>query len=326
MFKLSVALASGALFVTFSVAHAAPIGAFSELQMSNSFVINNGNVPVGLQFSLPVSSLEREQDADSMVADPTVVPSQTSFVQVGNSTQPYIDQRTNASQLPGGFEGAASGFDIEISATGDPLGGVFFIGRRDVEHEGSASIILLDDTIEASASSFFRLNRRYTLTNTTDQQISFNIAGQFDAMLRAEYIGDNGLAHVAGGFGLDFSSADGFGATHFPVAPYLTTVQDADPGSIANQFFQAFSDGATGLNFDASASATGSGSTTLATVEAEHRYIVGLTLDPFAEVTMSTSFTQANSVEHLPRVQVAPVPLPASAWLLLCIPLSRRWI
>jgi hypothetical protein len=304
-----------------SAAHAAQIGAFSELQMSHNFVINNGNVPSGIVISGPGLSFEFDADAQSMVDDPTATPSQTNFVQIGNPfldpPQPFISQRNNANQLPGGFEGAASGYNVEVTTEDDPRDDVFDITRRSIEQEGSASAILLDDTIAAQAASFVRSSRNYLFTNTTDRLISFNLAGQFDALLRAEYNGDEGIARVAAGFELDFVVINGGEINYFPVSPYLTTIEDSDPGSIVNQLLQTYSGGATDLMFNASASATGSGGTTVASYEGTHRYVFGLTLDPNAQVLLRTSYTQANSVEHIPLPNVPPVPLPAGGLFLL---------
>ncbi|MEP4197004.1 MAG: VPLPA-CTERM sorting domain-containing protein [Aliishimia sp.] len=308
-----------AFFAT-NMAHAAPIGAFSELEMSHSFVINSGNIPAGIGTSNPGNSFEFDAEATSSVDDPTGDPSQTNFVQVGNPfldpPLPFVSQRNNATQLPGGFEGAAGGYAIEVTTEDDPRDDVFDITRRSVAQEGSASSILLDETIASAASSFVRSSRDYRFTNTTDQLISFNIAGQFDAMLRAEYTGNDGLARVAAGFELDFVGNDGVEINYFPVAPYLTMIEDSDPGSFVSHGLQTFSGGATDLIFNAAASASGSGGTTLASFEGQHRYVFGLTLGPSATVLLRTSYTQANSVEHTP-LGVAAVPLPAGGLLLI---------
>ena len=92
-----------------SIAQAAPIGAFSELEMTHSFTVNNGNVPSGVMISSIGNFFTFETGADSMVDDPVAIPSETSFFQVGNPFSdpplPFISDRTDASQLPGGFEG-----------------------------------------------------------------------------------------------------------------------------------------------------------------------------------------------------------------------------
>lgn len=304
-----------------STAFAAPIGAFSELVMTHGFVINSGNVPTGLEIDAPSSTYEFETDATSTVDDASAIPSQTNFVQVGNQfadpVLPFISQRNDSSQLPGGFEGAAGQYDVQVTMQDDPTSGVNGIIRRDVEQEGGASTILLDDTIEASATSYVRHSRDLVFTNTTNETLSFNIAGQFNAMLRAEYNGDNGIARVAGGFELEFSELAGGTITYFSIAPYLLEIDDiADTATVSEQLF-VNENGVTGLQFNASATAIGNGGTTLASFEGEHRYIFGVSLDPFASVRLGTSYTQANSVEHTPQPDIAPVPLPASAVFLM---------
>lgn len=299
-----------------SVADAAPIGAFSELEMSHSFVVNGGSVPSGIAISNS-GLLDFSTDAISSVDDPTATTSETSSFQVGNPFAtpplPVLATRNNATQLPGGFEGAAAGYDLEIASEDDPTEGVNGIIRREVTQEGSASAILLDDTIAASATSFVRNARNFTFTNVSQTRTSFNIAGQFDAFLRAEYIGEDGIARAAGGFELEFVKINSAEVTYFPVSPYLTAIDDSSPGAFVSQILQT----ETGIDFDASVSATGSGDTTLATFEGSHRYVFGLTLDPNATILMRTSFTQANSVEHIPLPDIQAVPLPAGGLLLL---------
>ncbi len=311
---ISVALATA--FFT-SAAYAAPVGAFSELELSHSFVVNGGSVPTGIAIINSGASFEFDADATSEVDNPAANSSQTNFVQIGNPfvdpPLPFISQRNNATRLPGGFEGAASGFDIEVTTQDDPSEDVFGTVGRGITQSGAASAILLDDTDSASATSFVRLARNLIFTNTTDELISFNIAGEFNAMLRAEYTGNDGLARVAGGFELDFVGINGAAVNYFPVSPYLTTIQNSDPGTNVNHSLQTD----TGVNFDASASAIGDGGTTLASFEGAHRYVFTLTLDPFAQILMRTSFTQANSVEHTPIPTIEPVPLPAGGVLLI---------
>lgn len=304
-----------------SAAHAAPVGAFSELIMSHSYVVNSGNRPAGIEIENVPGTIVIANGATSFVDDPTAIESDISSVQVGNiyseAPLPFLGTRIHSNQLPGGFEGASSSYDLDILFEPDPDVEFSNVVRETSSHDGAASAILLDDTIDASAASYARTARTYSFTNTTDALISFNIAGIFDAYLRSEYIGDNGIARTAGGFDLIFSELAGTEISYFPVSPYLNTIEDDAPGANVTENLFANSDFVTGLRFNASATAIGSGGTTSAIFEGDHRYVFGISLDPGANVWMTTAFSQANSVEHTPMPAMTAVPLPASVILML---------
>ncbi|MCX7566518.1 hypothetical protein OS189_09220 [Sulfitobacter sp. F26169L] len=302
-------------------AHAAPIGAFSELVMTHSYIVNNGNKPDGIDIASVPGALVIENGATSAVDDPSAVETDIGSAQVGNIYSapplPSIRTRIHSNQLPGGFEGASSGYDLELLYEPDPNVEFSGVTRTTSSREGAASAILLDDTIAASAASFARNSRTYSFTNTTNALISFNIAGSFDAYLRSEYNGDNGIARAAGGIDLLFSELAGAQINYFPVSPYLTTSDDDDIGASIIENLFANSGLTTGLRFNASTTAIGSGGTTSSIFEGEHSYVFQVNLDPGAHVWMTSAFGQANSVEHTPQPAIPPVPLPASAILLV---------
>lgn len=316
--SLTISSLTGLLLAT--SAHAATIGAFSELVMNHSYVVNSGNLPDGIDIASVPNTLVIENGATSAVLDPSAVETDIGSVQVGNIYSdpplPFIGTRIHSNQLPGGFEGASSSYDLELLYEPDPDVDFSGVISQTSSRQGAASAILLDDSIAASAASFARNSRTYSFTNTTDALVSFNVAGLFDAYIRSEYIGDDGIARTAGGFDMLFSELDGAAINYFPVSPYLTAIEDDDVGaSITEQLF-ANSDFISGLRFNASATAIGSGGTTRAIYEGEHRYVFQVNLDPGSHVWMTSAFSQGNSVEHTPQPPIPPVPLPASAVLL----------
>ncbi len=317
--SLTIASLTGLLLTT--SAHAAPIGAFSELIMNHSYVINGGNLPNGIDIDSVPNTLVIENGATSAVDDPSAVETDIGSAQVGNIYSdpplPFIGTRVHSNRLPGGFEGASSGYELELLYEPDPDVDFSGVTRQTTSREGSASAILLDDTIAASATSFARNSRTYSFTNTTDSLISFNIAGSFDAYLRSEFNGNDGLVRAAGGIELLFSELDGADINYFPVSPYLTTSDDDDIGASITENLFANSGFTTGLQFNASATAIGSGGLTSAIFEGSHRFIFQVNLDPGSHVWMTSAFSQANSVEHTPQPSIPTVPLPASGILLV---------
>lgn len=300
-----------------TAAQAASISAFSELEVNHSFVINNGNSPVGIDISFGPNALTIDRDATTFVDHLGAVTEDDIDVVIGNPfTDPPIAAEgswLSTTILPNGTEGALAYYHSNILTEDDSDDDNFDITRRSVQQEGEANAVITSGPIAASAASYERLTRSYLFTNTTNELISFNIAGQFDAALGAQYTGIDGFARASAGIELLFSPSIGAEINYFPIAPYLTTVLDTDPGSFATE--QLLID-SSGLDFTASTSAMGEGGTSTALLEAETRYIFGLSLAPGATVVMDTNFRQANAVDYTP-IPLAPVPMLATLPLLL---------
>lgn len=300
-----------------SAVHGAPIEALSELQLNHSFIINNGNSPEGIDIGFGPNPLTIDVDAATFVDDPTAVTEDDTDVVVGN---PFLDpplsaqrSRLNTTILPNGTEGTLARYSSEATSEDDPDPDVFDITRRSVSQEGEANAVITSAPIAASAASSERLTRSFLFENTTNALISFNIAGQFDAALGAQYTGIDGFARASAGFDLLFEPAVGASITYFPIAPYLTSPTENGVGAIA---LEQLLIGEQGVSFTASTSATGSGGTTTALLDAQTRYIFGISLDAGASLVMNTGFQQANAVEYTPQPAMPPVPLPASAFLM----------
>ncbi|MHA6264423.1 VPLPA-CTERM sorting domain-containing protein [Arenibacterium sp. CAU 1754] len=312
---------SVAAILSANTAIAAPISALSGLDMSHSFVINGGNSPEGIDIVNRSGTLEISTGATSAVDDPAAVLTEESDAVVGN---PFSDpplaaelSRSSTTLLPNGFEGAQSGFDNTNLFEADPDQDNFDITRKSVTQQGFASASITSDPIAASASSFLSISRDFRFDNTTDDLISFNIFGQFEADLLAQYTGIDGFARTSGGFNLLFDLGDGASLTHFPISVYQRSIEDSAPGATITEQLLINSGGISGVSFTASATAIGDGGTTTATFEGQNSYIFGVSLDPGASITMKTSFFQANAVEYTPQPEIASVPLPASLPLLI---------
>lgn len=296
-----------------STVHAVPIEALSELELNHSFVINSGNSPEGIDISAGPNTLSIERDATTFVDDPTAVLEDDIDVVIGN---PFLDppiaaegEWLSTTILPNGTEGTLARYHSVITTEDDPDPDEFDITRRSVSQEGEANAVITSAPIAASAASFERVSRSYLFENTTDALISFNISGLFEAALGAQYSGIDGFARATAGFDLLFEPAIGASITYFPIAPYLTTLIDDAPGATA---IEQLLIGDQGVSFNASTSAMGDGGTTTALLEAQTRYIFGISLDAGASLVMNSVFRQANAVEYTPLPDTPPVPLPAS--------------
>ncbi len=300
-----------------SAVHGAPIEALSEHQLNHSFVINNGNSPEGIDIGGGPNPLTIDRDAVTFVDDPTAIADDDIDVVVGFPfTHPPVAAEASwvsTTILPNGTEGALAYYSSVATSEDDRRPDVFGITRRSIELEGEANAVITSAPIAASAAASERLTRSYLFENTTNNLISFNISGQFDAALGAQYTGIDGIARASAGFDLLFEPVIGASITYFPIAPYLTSVTDDAPGAVA---LEQLLIGSEGISFTASTSATGSGGTTTALLDAQTRFVFGISLDAGASLVMNTGFRQANSVEYTPQPAMPPVPLPASAFLM----------
>ncbi|MEM1077121.1 MAG: VPLPA-CTERM sorting domain-containing protein [Pseudomonadota bacterium] len=318
----SVYLASTLLICGATFAQAAPITAISELSMSHSFIINGGSEPAGVEIDTEPNSLTQSADATSQVDRPGFTPTDTSDVQIGSSFSdpptPFEAQRTNSQTNLGNGDVATANYDVSILVENDPD-----IGnaeedpiRRAVERSGIAAVSNAADPINAEAASSFTNTRDYRFTNTTDDAISFNIVGQFEAEMRAEHDGPEGFARTSGSFEMLFETGPGVDITYFPVAPYLITVEEDDPGASVAEMFFADDGGIAGVTFSGSASAIADGTDVAASLTAQSRYVFSITLEGGASMLLETAFTQVNAVQ-VAVPAATPVPLPASLPLLL---------
>lgn len=318
----SLCLASSALALSATLAQAAPVTAISELSMSHSFIINSGSEPAGIEIDTEPSSLTLNGDATSQVDRPGFTPSDTIDVQVGNSFDdpptPFEARRSNSQTNLGNGDVATAGYDVSILVENDPD-----IGnaeedpiRRAVEQTGIAAVSNAADPLNAEATSSFTNARDYRFTNTTDEAISFNIVGQFEAEMRAEHDGPEGFARTSGSFEMLFETGPGIDITYFPVAPYLITVEEDDPGASVAEMFFAEDGGIAGVTFSGSASAIADGTDTAASLTAQSRYVFSITLEGGVSMLLETAFSQVNAVQTV-APDVPPIPLPASLPLLL---------
>ena len=320
MTKAAITLSLVAVFSATS-AMSTPILAISEMELSNSFVFNSGNLPDGVDIERPGISLEIDLGATSTVDDPDANTTEMGNLVVGNpfSDPPiaYEAERTETTALPGGFEGSQSGYDFYRLIVDEGDTSAYDPISSDTVTSGRALAQIILDPIAASAQSFHNITRDWTFENTTDRLISFNMAGSFDASLLAEYDGIDGFARTSVGLDLLFDVGVGASINYFPIAPYLRTTEDSAPGATVSEQLLINDSGVTGLSFGASTTAIGDGGLTTASFEGSIRYIFGISLEPGAFLGMTEVVRQNNAVGYDPLPDMTPVPLPASGLLLL---------
>lgn len=300
---------------------AAPIDAISEMSLSHTWLINSGNAPDGITVENLASTLVIDSDIATMIDDPTAEETTSQNFVIGNPfTAPPIaveSEGINYTTVDDNADFASAIYSYRIEIEDDPDDDVFDLTRRDIDQYGFARVNMQENPVDGSAMSSHVGGRDYRFVNTTNNLISFNLTGAFEVDLSATFQGANGIARTSGGFGLVFDVGQGSSVNYFPVAPYLSTTTDTDPGAFVSDLFLANSGGITGISFGASTTATGDGGFTEAVFHADTRYVFGISLDPGASVLMHTSFRQSNSVIVDPATDLAPVPLPASGLMLV---------
>ena len=300
---------------------ATPIDAISELSATHTWQVNGGSIPEGITMTNFAISLVQDSDIATAIDDPTAEETADGTFIVGNVfADPPIaveNRGLNFTTVEGSDDFTAANFDYTILSEDDPGHAPSDVIRREIEQSGFARAELQDNSVVASAMSSHVGARDFRFTNTTDELISFNIAGMFEAELSAVFDGAGGFAAASVGFELLFEVTEGASVAFSPTAPFMSTTTDTDPGAIVSDFFLANSGGITGLGFGASVMATGNGGVTEAAFVASSGYDFEVSLEGGASILFETSFVQSNDVIVDPAAIVPPVPLPASLPMLL---------
>jgi hypothetical protein len=307
--------------VGMTAAQATPVTVFSELGLEANLTVNSGNVveraTIGGAPGLVLNSLVSSA-VDAANTHNTV----TTNVQVGNQFTdppvPIINERRETTSLQGSpLEGAQGSYSNRILQDGEldnDLGINYTVLTNNVEVEGSATVLFASNPVNASGFAFRERSRGFTITNTSNAALSFNIVGNFAPTLSAEVTGAVGTARTSLEYSLAFADLIDASVQHFAIAPYLSLRDDAAPGASVTQ---SFSVGDAGVLFNAqtvSDAALGGG---LASFSATSSYLFMLNLQAGGSLTMREGWIQRNEAFIREGGGAAVVPLPASGVLLL---------
>lgn len=300
-------------------AHATPVSALSELGLEATLIVNSGNVVERAQI-LDGGGLVLKNLVSSAVDAPDTDTTMTTNVQIGSQfADPpiaVIQEKRETTSLQGSpLEGAQGSYSINVLRDGDfdgTLATTNALLTQSVSNEGSATVLFASNPVNASGFARQERSRGYTITNTSDALLSFNIVGNFAPTLSAEVTGDVGTARTSLEYALAFGDLIDASVQHFPISPYLTQTIDADPGA---HVMQSFSVGDGGLFFTAQATSDAALGGGLAAFAATSAYVFGLSLEAGGSMSFRESWIQRN--EAFIREEAAVIPLPASGVLLL---------
>ncbi|WP_298837948.1 VPLPA-CTERM sorting domain-containing protein [uncultured Roseobacter sp.] len=319
--KAHVFSASAIAALCAGTAFAAPISADSALTLYHSYTVNSGSAPAAVRISTLPGSLVLQSDLASTVDDPTATNTTSVNTVIGNPfadpVVPFSSERTDETTLPGGSEGSAAAYSVEITAVDDPEADPFVtsIVERTINNSGSASAEITSDPVAAAARASFRNERGYLFENTSDALVSFNIAGDVRASFLSTYDGTDGFSRASGTLFSEFGSGIGAEVGYLPLAPYLRTITEEGEGAMVAETLATSGEGFDGFVFSAATSAPGTGSPVEAALDVTFRYLFSISLEPGGSLEMRTGFRQFNAVEYAPGP--SPVPLPASLSFLL---------
>lgn len=96
---------------------------------------------------------------------------------------------------------------------------------------------LLENSLAGSAMASHVVGRDFRFINTTNDLISFNLTGVFDAELSASIEGTAGSVRTSCGFGLEFDVGQGAIVNYFPITPYFSTTTETDLGAFVSDLF-----------------------------------------------------------------------------------------
>lgn len=304
-----------AALATAPAARAAPIDALSYLQVRHGFAIAGGAVPAGIVSSVSGPTIDRSNH--SLIGDAAATLAADSLTAtVGCATcdppYPYEETGQHRTNRPDPTEFADARHDIDSLIVQDTGAAFFAIGERQITASGLAQARLTSTPAAAAARSSFTNARVNSFSNQGSQTVAFNILGHFDVDLLARYSGADGFSRTSTVIELLFSGIAADALTYLPLDTYFLTTDDTAPGASVTEALVANQPGTLGLRFSASTTALGDGGFTEATLDAEHAFLLRLSLAPGETALMTTAYTQANAVEYLP----APVPLPGGIGLL----------
>lgn len=306
--------------ITTTTTQASVVYANSELSMEHSYLVNSGNLPQGLDIVNVPQTLVINNDLVSSVDSADFVNNRTIDVQIGNPFDepptPYINRGVDTTINLANADFATAMYEHIVASDDEGDSSAQDIISRSVNQEGQATIALNNDSYDSLAYSSVLLERHYRLDNTGNDAISFNISGLFEASMSASVDSEDAIARTSGGFELIFEPDAGSSVQYFPIAPYLTDIEDSDDGASVTELFLANSGGIEGVLFNGSTTAIGDNSGTMAQLMAQSRYIFGISIAAGESVLMRTGFRQTNSVEYIQ--QVNQVPVAGSLLLFIC--------
>lgn len=298
-------------------AYAAPVDAVSFLTLEHAITVSNGALPEGVMATSSGPDVRIDNPQSDISAPDAMVVRDTSDAVIGCSSctppRPFSTSAQYRVNRADPTEFAEASYDVVIGAVqnaGPSVQGSV-IGQQSVQQSGLAQIRNGSSPAAAQAQSGYAVSRVLTFENISGVNQSFTIGGYFNAYLLSRYTGDNGYARTSAAVEILFSGIPGSSLSYLPVSPYTPTADEVGGASTSQGLFTA-ADGTPGLQFSATATATGNGGFTEANLNAAHEYQLTVALAPGETAQMEFGFTQANAVYHAPATPPAPVPLPAS--------------
>jgi hypothetical protein len=305
-------------------AHAIPVDGAAVANASIMFVLNGGNAVDGVDISSAVLPFDIAAASALDAPDAANTTTESTIIAGFDADNPSVYERSDRTTRNAGTEGGAG--NVFYSVYND------FDDFRIVEHmaEGNSQAIaqITTEPYDTSASGEASVSREFFFENTSLDEVFFTMAVDVEVSTGVLFNGAAGSARAFADARLLFDSADPLDISFSALEPYLP---DEDlSGDNASNTLTRFTDptflGQVGLTASASALGIDAIASETASVLATDSLLLGVTLQPGQQMTVTRVFSIQTSVEIDPSGSSVPVPVPAIPALLVIGLVSLRLV
>ena len=307
-----------------SPAHAIPVNAAAVADASITFVLNGGNAVDGVDISSMVLPFDIGAASALDAPDAANATTESTIIAGLDADNPSVFERADSTTRNGGTEGGVGNVVYSVYNDSNDF--------RIVEHmaAGNSQAIaqITTEPHDTSASGEASLSREFYFENTSLAEVFFSMAVDVEVSVAALFNGAAGSARAFADARLLFDSADPLDISFAPNLPYLP--EDEVSGDNAFNTLTRFTDpvglGQVGLTASASALGVDEIASETASVLAMDSVLLGITLQPGQQMTVTRVFLVQTGVEIDPSGSSVPVPVPAIPALLVIGLVSLRLV
>jgi hypothetical protein len=317
--------------------HAVPVNTLAVADASMTIVINDGEAVDGVEiidgplpFNVVASSSLDAPDAVNTNGESTVI----AGLDPADPSEFIRFDRTRRNADSEGGDASVSYFVYGIrKLSPDPA-----LANPLVENgawgTSQSTAQITTEPFDTSASAEAPVDREFNFTNVSADEVFFTIAGDVALTTAVQFNGAAGSARAFADVSLLFASADALDISFSGLAPYSPKEDSSGDNAFSSltRFTDPMVSGRVGLTAFASALGVDAIGAETASAMATDEFLLGVTLQPGQEMTMTRRFSVVTSVVVEPVAAVVPVPGIAALLLagllgirfVRCQPASRR--
>lgn len=284
----------------FSASIALPINANSGVSLYHDMIIaTGGQLPVGLESRTNPPNLSRSASSDLQAPDAVDFNDTDTVINGLGPDTPSIFSAISTDTRNAGTEGSFASNNTQlyqILETEIVPDGTNDISERGIWGNGQAQASLSTELYDTQGISDASFERAFTFSNQNLFALTFGIEGNFEMDLFATANGENSFAKTFAQVDMFFSSQNSLDIVFADTSLYVNNQNEV--GDNALFYLQRETDvantGHLSLTGGASATGTNIGGLTQAFGSSTMSYVLGITLLPGEEITMSHIVTYSN--------------------------------